>query len=556
MVFLIALQEKILWMNQIRFARARCTLRSKELPSSLEIVEPKPSTPPSSARTPLRKATSPSPISPATENVLTNPPTRRSSLGALTADVELLRLLNPALAFIASTTPDAPTGPMSSDFPPTVSTPVQLKNLLEGDVSTILIRRASTNHRRMVDQSLHDVFFEECQGVRVQAQMKNPLFQPPKLTTESGSIAARNKMTRRGSVLLKRQRSVADSTSIVPSGPTPKTSPSGKFALARNKSTGFIGPKELRRRTLAIPSFSFFEEREEEKATRRPNTADSTPHSTLPNTPTAQTNPEQFQSLEDPITFQPRRSKAKRASRLTSQFSERMEDKVEEAKAAEPNVLKELPPIPSVNRRSISILPTRSSEDRHRFSLTPRPQSSDQRHSSRPTSGGIFSVGQGLSNADPDEGSRSSMSRLHPGAFIRKSLTLIGSRRVTSNPGRCVVSLFNRSTTNVLPDGDVDSSIAHKTRSEPCPTPPRRLSASTPALQEPLSTWEILPHAAMLPQSDTTHSTSNSSGIPPLPPLHRHAYTIRPSKSTLRRRSSQKVFQHLNPLTYLSNRDP
>ena len=555
----LCLQEKTLWMNQIRVARTRCTLRNRELPSSLEVAASKPPTPPQSSTPSSRKATSPTPISPVSDNVLTNPPKRRSSLGVL--DTDLMHLLNPALAFMVSTTPttpEVPTNSISVEIPPTISTPVQLKNLLEGEASTILIRRASENYRRIVDQSLHDVFFEECQAVRLQAQMKTSLFLPPKLTSKTGSISARNKMTRRESVLLMRQRSVAE-----PSSSTSKASSASKFALSRNKSTGVAGSKELRRRTLMLPSFSFLEEREEGKTSRRPHTAHITPFTSMPSSlPVTPTEADQPQSLDGPIMFQPRRNKAKRASRFGSQVSEPMENgdrETDATKTAAPNTLKELPPVPSSSRMSSFFLPTsRSTEDRNRFPLTPRMRPADQRPSTGNSTATVFSVGQGISNVDPGEnsgggGGSSSISKLHPGALIRRSLGFIGSKRIR-NHGGYVGSLFNRSTASVVPDGDGGSSIVRKGHSEPPPSPPKRLSASTPALQEPLEAWEILPSAATIGHFDSKRPTS-VPGIPPLPPLPRHAHTLRPSKSLSHRGSSLKAFQRLNPLMFLSNRD-
>lgn len=531
-------------MKQIRFSRTFSTLRSKELPSSLEEVPPKPPTPPqasrpSSMRPSSRKNTltvqSPS------DYVLINPPKRQSSMGALENE-ELMQLASASLAYIASTSPDMPPSPVAINLSPIIPTPIQMRDLLEGDVSTILIRRASTNHRRMVDQSLHDVFFEECQSVRIAAQIKTPLFQPPKLTAESGSMVARNKMTKRDSVLLKRQRSVLDATSIPSSGSTPRTSSPSKSGLLRNKSAGVIGSKDFRRRTLIIPSFSFFEEREER---RRPGTADSEPYSSLPSTPNAVV----YAEPDDQITFQTRREKAKRASRLEGQLFGVSVDNDEEAetictvKPVDPSTFKELPPLPAVTRRSTFKLPSsRSSDDRNRYSLL-RPTA--RRYSSGAAVSGVYAIGQGISNMDPEDSSSGSISKLHPGTLFRRSLTFIASKRPKSG---YVTSLFNRSTASMGLGGDGDSSIAHTTRSEP-PAQTNRLSASTPALQplnqEPLCDWEVLPTDDFLSHSDARRVASESFPVPPLPPLPRHAHTLRPSKSTLRRRSSQ-MFQHLS----------
>lgn len=546
-------QEKALWTKQLRLARTKFGPQSNELPSSLEEVPPKPPTPPISMR-PLslrpasRRNTNTLQPSPVSDYVLVNPPARQSSIGALEND-ELLQLATAGLAFIAST--ETPTSPVMPDFLPPIPTPVQMKNLLEGDVSTILIRRASPNHRRMVDQSLHGVYFEECQSIRLSTQMKTPLFQPPKFTSESGAITARNKMTRRESVLVKRERSVVDVTALHSSNSTPKGS------LTRNKSAGVIGSKELRRRTLAFPPFGAFEGREENRNRQRPGTADSTMYLSPPGTPTAATNPD----FDDQLTFQTRR---KRMSHLGNQPSEGVghTDEMGAIRTVMPtdsNVLKELPPLPaSINRRSTFKLPTSwSTDDKSRFSLVvPKPRPVDRRYSSGTPTGGVYAIGEGLSNVEPVDSPRSSISNIHPGAFIRKSLTLLASKR-PKRAGGYVAGLFNRSSIHVASEGDGDSSNAHTMCSEP-PMPTKRLSASTPALQplfqEPLSDWEVLPNGTPLGHADARRVASEAFPVPPLPPLPRHAHTLGPSKSTLRRRSSQ-MMHRLSTLTNTSNRD-
>jgi hypothetical protein len=136
-------------------------------------------------------------------------------------------------------------------------------SLFGNDPSSILIRRASTTHRIIIDRALGDVFSDVCLSVRLQAQMKEPLFQPPKITSlvPSKALAAKNMLTRKGSVLVRREKSLIDAAADGGSTSTlsGKPSPSGKFNIARNKSLVSLGSlKERRRRSTAIPSFSLF----------------------------------------------------------------------------------------------------------------------------------------------------------------------------------------------------------------------------------------------------------------------------------------------------------
>jgi len=135
------------------------------------------------------------------------------------------------------------------------------KSLFGNDPSSILIRRASTTHRIIVDRVLGDVFSDVCLSVRLQAQIREPLFQPPKLMSlvPSKALAAKNMLTRKGSVLVRRQKSFVDAAADNESTTSGKPSSSGKFSIARNKSLASLGSlKERRRRSTAIPSFSLF----------------------------------------------------------------------------------------------------------------------------------------------------------------------------------------------------------------------------------------------------------------------------------------------------------
>ena len=137
------------------------------------------------------------------------------------------------------------------------------KSLFGNDPSSILIRRASTTHRIIVDRALGDVFSDVCLSVRLQAQIREPLFQPPKLTSlvSSKALAAKNMLTRKDSVLVRRQKSLVDATAGNESTTTfsGRISSSGRISVGRNKSFASLGSlKERRRRSTTIPSFSLF----------------------------------------------------------------------------------------------------------------------------------------------------------------------------------------------------------------------------------------------------------------------------------------------------------
>ena len=140
---------------------------------------------------------------------------------------------------------------------------VTFKSLFGNDPSSILIRRASTTHRIIVDRALGDVFSDVCLSVRLQAQIREPLFQPPKLTSlvPSKALAAKNMLTRMDSVLVRRQKSLVDAAADNESTTTfsGRLSTSGKFSVGRNKSFASLGSlRERRRRSTAIPSFPPF----------------------------------------------------------------------------------------------------------------------------------------------------------------------------------------------------------------------------------------------------------------------------------------------------------
>ncbi|KAG8825569.1 hypothetical protein FRC19_011101 [Serendipita sp. 401] len=572
-------QEKTLWMDHIKKARVKSLLRVRELPSSLEESEGglKPSSPTRSTHRPSsRKMTAPPPsgsTAAPTEDIMILPPKRRSSLGAL--EFNQIYLDNLGLAILTAEPlpqlPDSVSSPNQTTPSHDEATPSQIRRILEGEASTILIRRASANHRKMVDQSLGDVFFEECQSVRVQAQMKEPLFQPPKLSTESGSaLAARNKMTRRESILLRRQRSVVDAGST---GSISKPSASSKFALSRNKSAHAMGSaKEMRRRTLAIPSFSFFEREEDgtRDITARPSTATDAPFAQPP-TPTLGVTPDEDDAQNDGIFFSIRRHRAKRASRLADEVVERaperagftslpsISDGVPSAPLSVPelDMRKELPPIPKVKRRStirpFSLARSRSDDGRARPSASLR-RSSDARMNSSPLS--VYVVGQGISNIGP-EPQATSKSRLHPGSFLRKSLTLITQRHKRASGGY-LGSLFNRSSVSVARDNESRPSSHSQAATEPHSLGSRRISASTPVLQDSLTNWELIPDFGLLnlPNGAPHRATSQSSNGTDLDAVSAKSISskspknARPSSavSSLRRRSTRMV-QSLRPLS-------
>lgn len=597
-------QEKVLWMEQIRFARAQVT-SAADLPSSLDDALTKPATPTqTSFRALSRKGTTPTTLPPSGGVFPTvlpplTPPKRRSSLGAL--EGHNMALENPGLASLitvegapdnwelppsptVSTVPPFPRSPVRANTAPLgsigPSTPHQIKALLEGETSTVLIRRSSTNYRKMVDQSLYDVYSEECQAVRIAAQMKEPLFQPPRLTTDAGStLSARNKMTKRDSVLLKRQKSLAETLSTL-SGNSPNAkSPTSLFGLTRNKSAGAVGnPKELRRRTLAIPSFGFFEEKEEDRFKRpsRPSTADSA----SPATPSVAVTPEDEGS--EAITFRTRRQRGKRNSKNAEEPLEKaLPDRpprpntIHGVSTTEFKFLKELPPTPDAKsrRRNTMITPSkRRDPEEARFSTLPRRSSVSHQFTDEfgQTSVPIFPVGQGLSNAGPPQLGHGrppkEKSRLHPETIFRKSLNLFGSRRIKSGQKSYLASLFNRSAIDVIPEYDPTTPV--RAGSEPPSTPSNRLSASTPALKEALTNWELIPNVSLLKRSDTkatrtgtshsscstdmqspfnSHTTVPATQSAPVPPLPRHIQTLQPIKSSLRR--SSQFIQHFNRLS-------
>jgi hypothetical protein len=543
---LIAEQEKLVWMKQIAEAKNQTPASISTFPTSLEDRPLSPVQSPT--RTPTRKSTSPLPFTSLSESITAHK--RRFSLG--TMDAHEVSPEDSSSKEASEPAPPVPT-PSQSD---NLATPAQMKTLLEGEMPTILIRRSSTNYRKMVDQCLGDVFSEECQTVRVQAQMKEALFQPPKLTTDAGSALAARNITKRDSILVRRQRSTADAAPQVTT-PSPKGGAASKFALVRNKSAHAMGSaKELRRRTLAIPSFSFFEEREESRGrsqSARPNTADSSTPSSQPPTPM------EHLAQSDFITFSTRRNRAHRNTIAGQEFLENGSQKesgaIEINALRELNLLKDLPEVPKPKRRSTIMIPSslRNSEFGNRLS-TLSIRRSVERHNSDPLGVPVYSVGQGLSNVEPDHHHRSIKSRLNPGNLIRKSKELINLKRNFSIPS----GYFNRSKVNLSAlERDDDASLPDRTRSEPPPSPVNHISKSTPAFQDALTAWELVPSMKLSrPDNKRAPSLGSASSTdyharaetPPVPPLPLYAQTLQASKSSLRRRSSQFIQHHLGKL--------
>ncbi|PVF99988.1 hypothetical protein CPB86DRAFT_702154 [Serendipita vermifera] len=545
-------QEKNLWMRQITEVKNLSPASITTFSTSLEDRPLSPAQAPT--RTPTRKSTSPLPFTAISESIASHASKRRFSLGAMEAHE--ISPVDPSSKDASEPVPPVPTASQSDNL----ATPAQMKTLLEGEMPTILIRRSSTNYRKMVDQCLGDVFSEECQAVRLQAQMKEALFQPPKLTTDSGSaLAARNRMTKRDSILVKRQRSTVDATpqSITP---LPKNGAAAKFALVRNKSAHAIGSaKELRRRTLAIPSFAFFEEREEFRGrglSARPNTADSSAPSSQPSTPLASAVEPLTQS--DFLTFSTKRHRPDRNSIADPESlengSQRESKAIEIGALRDLNLLKDLPEIPKPKRRSTIMISSslRNSDFGSRFS-TISVRRSVERHNS---DGPVYSVGQGLSNLEPDHSSRSLSSRLNPGKLFRKSMDLINLKRNFTIPS----GYFNRSKANLSVERDDDASLTDRTRSEPPPSPVNHISKSTPAFHDSLTAWEIVPNmklsrpdnkrAPSLGSASSTDHHHTRDETPPVPPLPLYAQTLHVSKSSLGRRSSQFIKHHLGKLNH------
>lgn len=588
-------QEKAVWLNHIRQACAQGPPNVNPLPSNLGEPVTKPTTP--NSRAPSKKSTGstqlppsggvfPIVMSPTSGDTVVAPPKRDSSLGAVEGIPT--HIAHPSLGKLVTIQgmpedkdlPMSPTSVADSSDPrtstpsnttptpsrgPVLNTSDPIKSLLKGEASTILIRRSSTNHRKMVDSSLQDVFFEECQSVRIAAQMKEPLFQPPKLTADSGSLVARNKMTRRDSVLLRRQRSVADTTSSHTGQSPARNNSTSKFALVRNKSAGAIeSAKELRRRTLMIPSFSFFAEREEDRTSngQRPGTADGT---SLPGTPDEN-------SLGDQLTFQPKRQKWRRASGIVDMSAEKqLPDRpprpitMHGTPPATLELLKELPPTPDsgAHRRSTTVADPAPKRNSRPFSTLPTRRPLEEVNTEEGQGRVVVQVlpaGEGLSNHDPVTAPNTNRkSWLHPDSLIRKSMNMFSSKRNRNTTGSYIAGLFNRSAVSVVPEPNAD---ALRSQSEPPPVPTNRLSASTPTLKEGLSNWEILPSVSVLKHSDmktTKPSTSQSScstdlpspftslapvAVPPTPsrPMPQ------PLRSSLRRKGSQ-IIQHFNLLS-------
>jgi len=228
-----------------------------------------------------------------------------------------------------------------------------LKSLFGNDPSSILIRRASTTHRIIVDRALGDVFSDVCLSVRLQAQMREPLFQPPKLTNlvPSKALAAKNMLTRKDSVLVRR-KSLIDATADNGSTTTlsGKASASGKFNLARNKSLVSLGSlRERRRRSTVIPSFSLFADDQGPVMSSGALGGESDPRSgpmSLPSSPTKARSPP-IVIIEEPPKRSPGAVK-ERIYRVDSSASEPQSSRRTKLSATVLSIpiMRELPPVP------------------------------------------------------------------------------------------------------------------------------------------------------------------------------------------------------------------
>jgi hypothetical protein len=86
---------------------------------------------------------------------------------------------------------------------------VRIFSLTDG--SSILLRRSSSTNRVFVDRGLVDVLSELVASLRKQAQAREEILFPPPHSSDTSqtiSIAAKNKLTRRGSMLVARPRTL------------------------------------------------------------------------------------------------------------------------------------------------------------------------------------------------------------------------------------------------------------------------------------------------------------------------------------------------------------
>lgn len=174
--------EKDLWMRAINEARCTYPAWKCEPVSSLQIVQVDPSTPPVDGN-----------VSDATE-----PPT---VLAGLSSSSSIPDLSNPLAVLRLSNIRNR-----ASPSNPTV----RIFSLTDG--SSILLRRSSDSNRIFVDRGLVDVLSELVSSLRKQALAREEtLFPPPPHSSDTSQtigIAAKNRLTRRGSMLVARPRAL------------------------------------------------------------------------------------------------------------------------------------------------------------------------------------------------------------------------------------------------------------------------------------------------------------------------------------------------------------
>ncbi|KAF8476504.1 hypothetical protein JB92DRAFT_2838140 [Gautieria morchelliformis] len=168
-------REKDLWMRAINEARSTLPTRTCEPVSSLQMVQVDPSAPPGD----LDGADQPA--------LLTGYPSS-SSISDQPNPLAVLRLST-------RTSASNPT--------------VRIFSLT--DDSSILLRRSSGTNRIFVDRGLVDVLSELVASMRKQAQAREEILFPPPHSSDASqtiSIAAKNRLTTRGSMLVARPRTV------------------------------------------------------------------------------------------------------------------------------------------------------------------------------------------------------------------------------------------------------------------------------------------------------------------------------------------------------------
>lgn len=239
------------------------------------------------------------------------------------------------------------------------------KSLFGNDPSSILIRRASTTHRIIVDRALGDVFSDVCLSVRLRAQIREPLFQPPKLTSlvQSKALAAKNMLTRKDSVLVRRQKSLVDAAADNESTTTfsGRLSSSGKFSVGRNKSFASLGSlKERRRRSTVIPSFSLVVDDQRPVGLGEAPGGEGDPHNASVSLPTSTTTSPTKARFPPIVIFEegPRKSSeaVRERRKVYSNGSDSLSSRQTQLSATMPSIpsMRELPPVPlSVMNQSL-----------------------------------------------------------------------------------------------------------------------------------------------------------------------------------------------------------